>query len=69
MVPMKLDEWLTTVEVADRLDVDVADVYRLVFAGELQAGPNDEGVVRVRRSELERHLQGRSQDSHGDVPF
>jgi excisionase family DNA binding protein len=44
---MSGDERMTTTEAARRLGVRTEDVYRLVFTGELDAHPDDDGVVRI----------------------
>ena len=56
---MRTDRLLSTVEAARRLDVDVSDVYRLIFAGELRGEPTAERVVRIRESDLAAYLDGR----------
>jgi len=38
---------LTTVEAAHELGVAPEEVYRLIFAGELAAEPDEDGMVRV----------------------
>jgi excisionase family DNA binding protein len=44
---MSDDERLTTTEAARRLGLRPQDIYRLVFAGELEGHPDDDGVVRI----------------------
>ena len=38
---------LTTTEAARRLGLRPEEIYRLVFAGELEGQPDDDGVVRI----------------------
>lgn len=38
---------LTTTEAARRLGLRAEEIYRLVFAGELEGHPDDDGVVRI----------------------
>lgn len=45
---------LTTVEAAERLGVTPEEIYRRIFAGELEGGPDADGVVRVAPDALER---------------
>ena len=49
-------------EAARRLGIDGADVYRLLFAGELDGGPGEDGLVYVSEASviayLERHGHG-----------
>jgi excisionase family DNA binding protein len=40
-------ERLTTTEAARRLGLRPEEIYRLVFAGELEGHPDDDGVVRI----------------------
>ena len=49
------DELLTTPEAARRLKMDGADVYRLIFAGELDGKPDRTGQVKIAASEVERY--------------
>ena len=44
---MNDDERLTTTEAARRLGLHPEEIYRLVFAGELEGHPDDDGVVRI----------------------
>ena len=41
------DDRVTTPEAARRLGIRPEDVYRLVFAGELEGRPDEDGVVRI----------------------
>ena len=43
---------LTVPEVARRLGIPGADVYQLIFAGELEGGPNRDGAVNVSAEAL-----------------
>lgn len=48
---------LRSPEVARRIGIDGADVYRLVFAGELDGGPEKDGLVYVTEASVERYLE------------
>lgn len=50
-------ELLSTTEVARRLGVTPEDVYRLVFAGELEGRPDEDGVVRISNRAVEEYLE------------
>ena len=47
LMTMTNGERLTTTEAARRLGVEPEDVYHLVFSGELDGRPDDDGVVRI----------------------
>jgi excisionase family DNA binding protein len=47
-------EDLTTVEAARRIGVTPEEIYRLVFSGELNGGPDRDGTVRIAPDEVER---------------
>ena len=59
---MSDDERLTTTEAARRLGLRPQDIYRLVFAGELEGHPDDDGVVRIDEHAIAgyRHRQTRA---------
>jgi len=59
---MSDDERLTTTEAARRLGLRPQDIYRLVFAGELEGHPDDDGVIRVDEHVIAgyRHRQTRA---------
>lgn len=48
-------EGLTSVEAARRLGITPEEVYRLLFAGEIDGGPDARGHVRFPEAEIERH--------------
>jgi hypothetical protein len=48
---------LDTTDAARRLAVTPEDVYKLIFGGELDGRPDDDGVVRVDRRSLEAYLE------------
>jgi excisionase family DNA binding protein len=50
LVPMAVDEGLTTTEAARRLGIEPEDVYELVFSGKLEGRPGADGVVRISES-------------------
>lgn len=54
-----VDAGLRTPEVARRLGISGAEVYGLIFNGDLAGRPDDEGVVRVTRASVEEYLQRR----------
>ena len=47
---------LRSPEVARRLGVDGADVYRLLFAGELEGAPGSDGLVYISEASVEAYL-------------
>lgn len=47
-------EGLTSVEAARRLGITPEEVYRLLFAGEIDGGPDARGHVRFPEAEIER---------------
>jgi hypothetical protein len=47
------DDRLTVPEVARRLGIDGGDVYRKIFAGEIEAAPGDDGAVYVTLDALD----------------
>jgi hypothetical protein len=49
------DQMLRTPEVARRLGISGREVYDLIFAGQLDGRPNEEGVVVIAASEVERY--------------
>jgi excisionase family DNA binding protein len=51
------DELLTTTEAARRLAIEPEDVYRLIFAGELEGDPDSEGVVRISEGAVAAYLE------------
>ncbi len=51
---------LRSPEVARRLGIDGAEVYRLLFAGELDGGPGSHGLVYISAASVEAYL-----DRHG----
>jgi len=48
---------LRSPEVARRLGIDGADVYRLLFAGELEGGPGVDGLVYMSEASVEAYLE------------
>ena len=48
---------LRSTEVARRLGIDGADVYRLLFAGELDGGPGSDGLVYVSEASVDAYLE------------
>ena len=48
---------LRSPEVALRLGIDGADVYRLLFAGELDGGPGSDGLVYISEGSVEAYLE------------
>jgi excisionase family DNA binding protein len=51
------DEPLTTTEAARRLGIEPEDIYRLIFAGELEGSPDSDGVVRISTTAVEDYLE------------
>jgi excisionase family DNA binding protein len=51
------DQRLTTTEAARRLGMEPEDVYRLLFAGELEGQPDPDGVVRISERAVEDYLE------------
>lgn len=49
------DDMLRTPEVGRRLGITAGEVYDLIFAGDLDGKPNEEGVVVIAASEVERY--------------
>lgn len=47
---------LRSPEVARRLGIDGADVYRLLFAGELEGGPGADGLVYMSEASVQAYL-------------
>jgi hypothetical protein len=47
---------VTTPEAARRLGIRPSDVYRLVFAGELDGRPDADGVVRISERVIAEYL-------------
>lgn len=54
---MRGAERLTTPEAARRLGIRPSDVYRLVFAGELDGRPDRDGVVRISERVIADYLE------------
>ena len=50
-----VEEMLRTPEAGRRLGIDTRQVYDLIIAGELDGKPNEEGLVVVAASEIERY--------------
>jgi len=48
---------LRSPEVARRLGIDGSDVYRLLFAGELEGGPGPDGLVYMSEASVEAYLE------------
>lgn len=48
---------MTAPEAARRLGIAGAEVYRLVFRGELDGGPADDGAVRISVRSVDRYLR------------
>ena len=48
---------LRSPEVARRLGIDGADVYRLLFAGELDGGPGSDGLVYISAVSVDAYLK------------
>jgi len=59
-MPDATDARLRSPEVARRLGIDGPDVYRLIFAGELDGQPDADGIVYVSEASVEAYL-----DAHG----
>lgn len=57
---------LRSPEVASRLGINGRDVYRLIFAGELDGRPDADGIVFTTEASVEAYLQahGRGYVSH-----
>lgn len=53
----KTERTLGSTDVAARLGISGAEVYRLIFAGELDGYPDAEGIVRVSEASVEQYLQ------------
>jgi len=51
--------------VAKRLEISGRDVYRLIFAGELDGRPDDEGIVYVTEASVDAYLAAHGR---GDRP-
>jgi hypothetical protein len=49
------DELLTTPQAGRILGIEPEDVYRLIFAGELDGKPDRTGQVKIAASEVERY--------------
>ena len=47
---------LRSPEVARRLGIDGADVYKLIFAGELDGRPDKEGIVYITEASVDGYL-------------
>lgn len=54
---MDRDDRITTTEAARRLRATPADVYRLIFAGELPGKPDADGIVRIREQAVTDFLE------------
>jgi hypothetical protein len=52
---------LSVPEVARQLSMDGADVYELIFAGELEGGPDSDGAVFVTEAALADYERRRQQ--------
>jgi len=48
---------LRSPDVARRLGIDGADVYRLLFAGELDGGPGTDGLVYISEASVDAYLE------------
>lgn len=53
---MTSGERLTTTEAARHLGVEPEDIYHLVFAGELDGRPDNDGVVRISERVVAEYL-------------
>jgi hypothetical protein len=53
---VETDQLLTTPEAGRRLGIGTEDVYRLIFAGELDGGPDRTGVVKVSVTAIDQYL-------------
>ena len=51
------DAGLRSPEVARRLGISGSDVYRLIFAGELDGRPDADGIVYVSEASVEAYLE------------
>jgi hypothetical protein len=49
------DQLLTTPEAGRMLGIEPEDIYRLIFAGELDGKPDRTGQVKITASEVERY--------------
>jgi len=56
-MPDATDARLRSPEVARRLGIDGPDVYRLLFAGELEGGPGSDGLVYISEASIEAYLE------------
>lgn len=59
MTTMNLYEGLSTVEAGRRLGISTEEVYRRLFAGEIDGGPDRKGIVRIPEAEVERLVAGK----------
>jgi hypothetical protein len=57
LMSMTSDDRVTTPEAARGLGIQPEDVYRLVFAGELEGRPGEDGVVRISERMLADYLE------------
>jgi hypothetical protein len=48
---------LGSIEVASRLGISGEEVYRLIFAGELDGRPDADGIVHVSEASVEQYQQ------------
>jgi hypothetical protein len=53
---MRTDARITVPEAARRLGLPGGDVYRLLFRGELDGGPAEDGAVYVSVASVDRYL-------------
>ena len=52
-----MTDGLRSPDVARRLGLDGPDVYRLLFAGELEGGPGRDGLVYFAEASVESYLE------------
>ena len=53
------DDVFRSPEVAELLGMSAEDVYRLIFDGELDGQPDDEGIVYITRSSVDAYRRDR----------
>ena len=67
-MPDATDARLRSPEVARRLGIDGPDVYRLIFAGELDGRPDADGIVYVSEASVEAHGVGNVSNNLSNEP-
>lgn len=56
MTTRLMDSGIRSPEAANRLGIDGADAYRMLFDGELDGGPGRDGLVYFDEASIERYL-------------